>query len=138
MSKNRKRSVFVIDDSEWHNIYLRCVLENKGYQVQTFNEGEHMLKCIEKQKPHLIISDINMPEMNGFELLEEIRKIPSADQVPVIYVSSEVSDWIMREIRKEEIIEFIKKPLDEEYILESVDRHLGDPGESLSEKVHAG
>lgn len=122
MGKISERYVVVIDDSEWHNILLEKMLEMKGYAVQTFTNGLNLLDHLEKKKPNLIISDINMPEMDGFELMSEIRKIPDARDIPSIYVSSEDSDEVLEQVQALGAVGFVQKPLVRDHFLQTVEK----------------
>ena len=87
--KNKvKRSIMVVDDS----ITVRKITENLlislGYDVITANDGVNALEVLADEKPDLILLDIEMPRMDGFELLENIRRSAQWKQLPVIMISS--------------------------------------------------
>jgi len=126
MAKNIKNlrketlHVFVIDDSKYHNIILEKLLEVEGYTVQTFTNGLKLLNQLKNNKPHLIISDIEMPGMNGFELFNEIKKIPAAKEVPLLYISSNKKKRIVEQVETIGAAGFVQKPIIRDTFLKTV------------------
>ncbi|MEW6607581.1 MAG: response regulator [bacterium] len=118
-----KTHILVVDD-EWEIVeVIRTLLEVKGYEVTTAQSGKEALEKLEERLPHLIILDILMPEMNGYEVCKKIRKSPVHKHLPIIILSSkstvedEIAGWRMG------IDEYITKPFDLEElvaILESI------------------
>lgn len=83
-----KKSVIVVEDSITSRTLLKNVLENNGYNVKTAVDGVEGLKLIKNEKFDLIISDVEMPRMNGFELTSMVRKDEKTSEIPVILVTS--------------------------------------------------
>lgn len=106
-----KKTIFIVDDSPWHNILLKRILAKYQYKVYSFADGYALLKELTKQKPDLIISDINMPRLDGIKLLREIRKSPSAREIPVIFISSMQKEKIKRNIEPTSATGFLQKPV---------------------------
>jgi len=81
--------VFAVDDSKMIlNIY-RTVLHNLGYDSRLFEFPADAIKQIWKEKPDVILTDLNMPEITGIDLASEVRKLFSADELPVIMVTTQ-------------------------------------------------
>jgi len=83
-----KKSVIVVEDSITSRTLLKNVLENNGYKVKTSVDGVEGLKAIKAEKFDLIISDIEMPRMDGFELTSKVRSDEETAEIPVILVTS--------------------------------------------------
>ena len=82
-----KRSILLVDDESSIRLVLKAVLESVGYSVTTAEDGFVALRSIRNSVPDLLISDLRMPNMNGFELLAVVReKFP---KIPVIAISGE-------------------------------------------------
>jgi CheY-like chemotaxis protein len=82
-----KRNILLVDDEPSIRLVLKAVLESVGYAVTTAEDGFVALRSIRNNVPDLLISDLRMPNMNGFELLAVVReKFP---KVPVIAISGE-------------------------------------------------
>jgi DNA-binding response OmpR family regulator len=90
MNKNR---VLVIDDEKDLCFFLKANLEARGeYRVKAANSGEDGLYLAERFKPHLIVLDIIMPVMNGFEVLEQLKRNPKTMAIPVLMLSAKHDD----------------------------------------------
>lgn len=86
MSANK---VAIVED----DLFIRRLYENKisqaGYAVLTAEDGEEGLAMIIKNKPALVLLDISMPKMNGFEVLAELRKVPELANTKVVFLTNE-------------------------------------------------
>lgn len=88
MDNNKYRIIIAEDDADIRNL-LSLYLKSDGYEVLTAENGKEALKLIRTQKPDLGIFDIMMPVMDGYELLNETRKLMN---IPVIFLSAKDSD----------------------------------------------
>jgi two-component system KDP operon response regulator KdpE len=85
----RKYLILVVDDETRIVRFVRARLQEDGYQVVTANTGEEALKVVEEESPDLVILDIMMPGIDGFETLRRIRR---DSDIPVIMLSARMSD----------------------------------------------
>ena len=90
------KTILVVDDAQTIRHLTRFALSKGGYNVIEAEDGVQGLKMLEKSSVDLIISDLNMPNMNGFDLLKSIRADPSLKHLPVLMVTAEA--------RKEDIV----------------------------------
>ena len=73
------KKILIVDDEEAITNLMTLVFSREGYEVKTAENGEQALKIIQKENIHVIITDLNMPEMNGIKLCRAIRKtVPMA------------------------------------------------------------
>ncbi len=79
--------ILIAEDDPGIRLSVRDYLEFSGYSVITAENGKQALTMLEKYHPHLLISDIKMPEMNGYELVKQIRQIPRFRLLPVIFLT---------------------------------------------------
>ncbi|HEV2826209.1 MAG TPA: diguanylate cyclase [Pyrinomonadaceae bacterium] len=84
----RKFRVLVVDDDPDKSELLKVALGLEGYEVQTAANGREALSAIESFQPDLIVSDIMMPEVNGYELARRIRENPRTRYIPIILQSA--------------------------------------------------
>jgi YesN/AraC family two-component response regulator len=84
--------------------------------VKEAGSGAEALKTLAKFKPDLIFSDVRMPEMNGFDLLDNIKKVPSLSSTPVIFCSA-IDDFEAKKVAKDlGAAGYLVKPFDDEEI----------------------
>jgi len=84
--------VLVVDDEPHIVRLIQVNLERHGYQVETANNGAQALAKIRDSRPDLVVSDVMMPEMDGFELLANIRRDPMLMELPVIMLTAKAQD----------------------------------------------
>lgn len=80
--------IFIIDDDPANLRFLQKLLERKGYAVRSFLEGAAALDAAREHLPDLILTDVDMPEMNGFELCRQLKASAATREIPVIFVSA--------------------------------------------------
>jgi len=85
--------ILVVDDDADFREGLRAALEMKGYQVEEAGNGKEALEQIEKKPPLLVLLDLQMPVMNGRELLQKLRAAPDTKEVPVVIISGFGFEW---------------------------------------------
>ena len=111
LQDNSKYKILIVDDSHTTRILQKNILMNNGYDMHSASEPRIALEKLQKTKFDLIITDVEMPYMNGFQFIEELRKLPQYEKAPVIVVSSEPKENHLREIEKTKIISYIQKNL---------------------------
>lgn len=119
-SKNNSLSILIAEDSRTQADLLGFLLEQHGYQVTIAANGKQALLAAQAQKPTLVISDIVMPEMDGYELCKAIKSDEKLRDIPVILVTtlSDAQDVIRGlECGADN---FIRKPYDERYLLSRI------------------
>ncbi len=120
--------VYVLDDEESVCELMRIVLESRGYRVDTATDGKKGLKMIQDEKPDLVVVDIKMPKLNGFEVISSMKQDPNLKDIPIIvitYLTSESrrSDDEWKD--KMEVQDFISKPFEPLELVERIERILG-------------
>jgi DNA-binding NarL/FixJ family response regulator len=83
-----KAKLLLIDDDPNLILLVKDYLEFKGYQVLTASQGKEAMMILELDTPDLVICDVMMPEMDGYGLVQEIRKHPRLEWLPVIFLSA--------------------------------------------------
>jgi len=122
-SKGKKHILVVDDEPTWLQI-LTQFLTSRGYAVVTAGSGTEALRALSGFTPDLILSDVRMPDMNGFELLESIKKLPATKSTPVVFLSA-IDDYDARKIAKElGAMDYLVKPFDEGDVSSLLQKHL--------------
>ena len=88
MSVENRATILVVDDNEMNREVLSRRLEKQGHIIVSAEDGERALQEIEKQSFDLILLDIMMPKMNGYEVLERLKAEPRQREIPVIVISA--------------------------------------------------
>jgi two-component system chemotaxis response regulator CheY len=83
------KKILFVDDSESIREIVNFTLANEGYEVLLSDNGKNALKCLNGQDINLIITDLHMPEMNGIELIKEIRQMPDYMRTPILFLTTE-------------------------------------------------
>src|SRR5207302_712878 len=120
-----KSTVFVVEDSRTMRTLVRDVLEGDGYEVRESADGREALDLLPSISPDLVITDINMPEMDGITLLREIRKLPALHRTPVLILTTESGDEVKATARAAGATGWIGKPFHPDQLRQIVARVLG-------------
>jgi len=116
--------ILVVDDSPTEVHVLKSMLEKSGYQVATALSGEEGIKAAQAHKPDLILMDVVMPGINGFQATRELSTSPETAHIPVIIVTTKDQQtdkvWASRQGAKD----YLVKPVKENELLNSVKSHL--------------
>jgi len=123
---DHRRSILVVDDALIIRELQRGILERSGFEVRVATDGQHALALLAEARSDLVVTDVEMPRMDGFELTEAIRAHPTLANIPVLIVSSRSSD----EDRQRGLDAgadgyIIKSAFDESSLLNAVNRLLG-------------
>ncbi len=130
--------ILIVEDSPTQAEQLKYVLEQHHYRVTAANSGRQALALVDKHKPALVISDIVMMEMNGFELCQQIKSNESTRDIPVILLTALSSSEDVLEGLACGADSFITKPYSEEYLLLHVEHILANKKLWQDERVCVG
>ncbi|MEO5358479.1 MAG: response regulator [Nitrospirae bacterium YQR-1] len=111
------KTILVVDDEESIRELLRQELQSTGYSVETAKNGMEAIKSVKERRPHLIILDVMMPEMNGFDVAAVIKGDPATADVPIIILSVvEDSD----RGRRLGVDRYLTKPINKEILFDDI------------------
>lgn len=114
--------IYIADDSRIQLILLEKVLQNEGYSVEAFTDGADLITSLSAETPDLIISDIDMPNTNGFELIEEVRgMLPEDEYIPCFLISANGDKEVRKRAQSIGVDEFIKKPLEQQVLMDVIE-----------------
>jgi DNA-binding response OmpR family regulator len=124
MPDDRKTRILVIDDDVGFLELVRIHLSSAGYEVQIAEDGVTGGRALLEQAPDLIITDVGMPFLDGFELLSLLRSDASTAAIPVILLSGHSDVDTMVKAVELGAADFITKPATRDQLLESVEACL--------------
>lgn len=112
--------LLVVDDDKDIVQILKGRLSKEGYQVLTAFDGEEALKSVEENDPDIILLDLMMPKVNGFEVLKQVREKYKKKWRPVIVISSKAELDSVKECYKLEADHYLTKPVTLEKVLQGI------------------
>lgn len=121
--------VLVVDDQKDNRTLIRHTLEPAGFEIKEASTGEEAIEMFERWSPDVVLMDLRMPAMNGYEAAHRIRSTPKGRDVPIIAVTASVfedkrndvisagmDEYLRKPFRPDELFAVLKKVLDLEYI----------------------
>lgn len=121
-----KEKVLIVDDEPDIVQQLKRIIAKEGFTVVTAADGREGLDVFLRELPGLVITDIDMPEINGIDLLRRIKKL--APQTEVIVVTGHGDYDIAIQVLRQEALDYLKKPVDLERLLVALGRYLEKSG----------
>jgi two-component system chemotaxis response regulator CheY len=110
------KTCLVVDDSSVVRKIARCILEEIGFDVTEAEDGEQALEACRKSLPEAILLDWNMPIMNGYDFLGELRRLPGGNAPKVVFCTTENGIGHISRALDAGANEYIMKPFDKEII----------------------
>lgn len=119
-----KQKIMIVEDEESLLKLESILLTSRGYDVCSLSNGKDALELLEKEKPDLVLLDVMLPEMDGFEVCRKIKENPSTCHIPVIMLTARKGrdDMAMGEQVKADW--YITKPFKSAMVIESIQRLL--------------
>jgi DNA-binding response OmpR family regulator len=116
--------ILIVDDEPDITLSFKMILEGNGFKVDTYNDPLHATRNFKAGSYDLVILDIRMPKMDGFQLYEELKKID--DKVKVVFITAfDINYEGLRKMYPElRIDSFVRKPVDSEYLINVVKDEL--------------
>jgi DNA-binding response OmpR family regulator len=121
---NKKENILVIDDSNTNVVLVEAILNSKGYQITTAMSVKEALPIIDNQTPKLILLDLLMPQISGYQFLEDLKKNDNTKDIPVIIVSAVTDKESRIKTKKLGAVDYIEKPIDITALLNKVEEIL--------------
>jgi len=124
-------TILVVEDNPITRKMIRIALESEGYAVMEADSGEAALQLAAGQRPDLVVQDYVLPDMDGLQLLTEIRKQPDRTSVPVLVLTGMVSRIEELRTHADDATVFLAKPLEPSRLIEIVRTHLAGKPEAV-------
>ena len=119
------KKILIVDDSKAIRQSISYVLEQNGYQVAEAEDGLDALERLEAAPVDLIITDVNMPNMNGIELIEAVRADTRAAAVPILVLTTESGSSVLEKGKAAGASGWIVKPFSTDKLVAAVSKVLG-------------
>lgn len=116
MTKTKKKILIVDDEPAWLKI-LSYILRKQGYDTHEEQTAAGALKTLQEYRPDLIVSDVRMPDMNGFDFLERVKHSRKNSEIPFVFVTA-IDDYESRKAAQAlGATDYLTKPFNEEDVV---------------------
>lgn len=115
-------NILAIDDSRTMRMMLQIALKEAGFEVCLAEDGQLGLDALEDFTPDVIITDINMPILDGFGVIEGVRKHPMHGSIPVLCLTTESAPELKARARQAGATGWIVKPFDKDKLVNAIHR----------------
>ncbi|WP_273266508.1 response regulator [Flexistipes sinusarabici] len=124
ISQPETTNIMLVDDTPENLKYLEDILQDQGYNTAAFPSGAMALRAADRTPPDLILLDIMMPEMDGFEVCHKLKEDEKLKEIPVIFISA--LDDTTNKVRAffEGGVDYVTKPFQQEEVLSRIKTHL--------------
>ncbi|MCW7537080.1 response regulator [Aquabacterium sp. A7-Y] len=116
------KTIMIVDDSASLRLVVGIALKGAGYEVIEGSDGRDALDKLKGQKVHLIVSDLNMPNMDGLSFVKAVKSLPSYKFTPVVMLTTESGDdkkragqeaglkaWVVKPFKPEQLLAVVQK-----------------------------
>jgi DNA-binding response OmpR family regulator len=122
IAKNKK--ILIVDDSNTNVVLLEAILTSKGYEIKTALNVKEAYSMLEKERPELILLDLLMPKISGYQFLDQLKKNNETREIPVIIVSAVTDIMNIKKTLDMGAIDYIEKPVDIKALVKKVEKTL--------------
>ena len=119
-----QKLIFIVDDND-SNLTMAASALDKEYKVLTMPSAIKMFSLLEKKQPDMILLDIEMPEMTGFEAIVKLKENPDWKNIPVVFLTGHEEDSIETKAAELGALSVIRKPIKLTMLLNFVNKYLG-------------
>ena len=126
MTDKRTKKILCIEDEQEMIDLIRLILSRRGFEISGANGGKEGLEIIRKEHPDLVLLDLMMPEMDGWEVYQQMKSDEATKGIPVIVVTAKAQsiDKVLG-LHIAKVDDYITKPFSPQELLASVDNVLG-------------
>jgi len=120
MNQSNISTIVVVEDEESTRLSIMNILRNEGYNVMAAEEGSDALRILKNSKVDLIVSDIQMPGMDGIALYEKVQQDPKLRHMPFIFLTSMMTQEHKMRGKELGVDDYLTKPIDRDVLLASI------------------
>jgi CheY-like chemotaxis protein len=125
MEDRRLPQILLVDDEPHQRVIYRAIFEHRGYRVLEAGDGEAAVRVAEDERPDLILMDVGLPWMDGWEVTRRLKSMPRTSAIPVMAISAQVGSE--GELRAESAgcVAFLAKSLEPSAVADAVAAVIG-------------
>lgn len=121
---DKTKELLIVDDNPENLRVLRDMLSKEGYAVRAAKTGNQAISSIKESEPALVLLDVHLPEMNGFEVCGQIKSDPEYKNLPIIFLSALDDSFNKLKGFEAGAVDYMTKPFDIEEVKVRVSTHL--------------
>jgi two-component system chemotaxis response regulator CheY len=114
------KCVLTVDDSKTIRDMVSFTLKNAGFEVMEAEDGQKALDAVSSRKPDLVITDLNMPNMDGLTLIQRLRSMPDYKTMPILMLTTEQGDDKKSQGRSVGATGWLVKPFDPDKLIQVI------------------
>ncbi len=118
------KRVLVVEDDAQNSYLIGFILEKSGYEVTSASDGEQAVAEVEKSVPDLILMDMLLPKMNGYEATRRIKARPESKDVPIVALTAYSMKGDREKILESGCDGYISKPIDPETFVSEMEEYI--------------
>jgi CheY-like chemotaxis protein len=118
------KHILIVDDRATSRELLRTVLEKQGYAVTEAADGKEALQKVRAESPHLVLLDLQMPVLDGYEVLRELRQDPRFTALPIIAITASAMQGDRERALAAGFTAYLAKPVTLSHLREEIERLL--------------
>src|SRR5690606_4282511 len=120
-----KYTILLVEDNYFNQALAQIILQKLGYKVLLATSGEQALQCLTTEPVSLVLMDIEMPGLDGFDTTRQLRQLPGFSKLPVIAMTAHSSDATGQHAIQAQMNDLISKPIDASKLAELLHKWLG-------------
>ena len=118
------KKILIVDDSNTNIVLLEAILVSRGYEIQTAFNVDEAYNLLKKDRPELILLDLLMPRISGYQFLDQLKKNEETRDIPVIIVSAVTDGPNIQRTFDLGAVDYIEKPVDINALVSKVEKTL--------------
>lgn len=104
--------VLLVEDAPFLRYAFGRLLRMYGFEVREATDGREALDSVDEFRPHLVLTDLMMPVMDGVELIKRLREVPATRNLPIVAITADATELAERQAREAGAMDVITKPID--------------------------
>ncbi len=118
------KKILIVDDSNTNIVLLEAILNSRGYEICTAFNVDEAYDMLAKERPALILLDLLMPRISGYQFLDQLKKNEKTRDIPVIIVSAVTDAPNIQKTMDMGAVDYIEKPVDIKALVSKVEKTL--------------
>lgn len=125
MNRNAEKTILLVEDNEDNLVVYRTILEHVGYRVIVARDGEEGVSCAREHRPDLILMDISIPRLDGWEATARLKSGRDTRLIPIIALTAHALEEDRQKAIEAGCVGYLAKPVEPRRVVQEVARFVG-------------